>query len=517
MTTPRLLAQNLAKIPQVVWRIMKQVHDVGDDIFLVGGAVRNLLLNQDVGLNYDLTTSARPEKIQQLFEHSFYNNRFGMVGIPVWRLPSGALTLKKQTDKPFMVVEITTYRSESGYSDHRRPDKVSWGKKLSEDLKRRDFTINALSLGWYASAKVVDLKTKSLLKSLEFVDLSGGLADLSKHTIKTIGSPDQRFREDALRLMRAVRFASQLKFEIEASTKQAIIGNAHLIQQISWERIRQEFFKILTSQSADYGVELLNELGLLEHILPEIIPAQKVILSKHHKYDLWHHLIYSLARCPDLDPVTRLAALIHDVGKIQTWAIQCQDCQRIFKIDLNKLDFRCPSCHQVNDPRQSGIFYNHEVLSARLAKTLGQRFKLDKKSADKLYRLVRWHQFSVDETLSDKALRRFIRRVGVNNIPAALAVRIGDRLGSGVKQAVSWRMERFINRLNQVQKQPFSLQDLKVTGHDVMQVLSLKPSPQVGQILNQLFQQVVDHKIANTREDLLKALKSYKTAKPKNN
>ncbi len=511
ITTP----EKLKKIPPIIWKIMKKVADEDEDIFLVGGVIRNLILDRQLGGNFDLTTSAVPEKIQSLFPESFYTNPYGMVGVPIWLDEKGDYTLEKKETKPVLVVEITTYRSEFGYSDKRRPDKVVWGKTIEDDLKRRDFTINAMVLGWFRGQAPASLTPQSLERSLKFIDLFSGLEDLEKKVIRAIGDPEERFAEDALRLLRGVRFATQLGFTIEEKTKQAMKNKSQLLSYISAERIRDEVFKILSSDQPDYGFQLLDELELLEIVLPELKTTQKVILSKHHKYDLWKHSLLTMKYCPDKDPITRLAALLHDVGKAKTWQIICSHCGQTFKVDYHQPNFVCPHCGFTNNPHQGGIFYNHEVVSSRIAKKVAERWRLDKRSADKLYRLVRWHQFSVDENLSDKALRRFIRRVGKENIPAMLALRVGDRIGSGVKKAVSWRMERFIQRLTEVEQQPFSVSDLKINGHDVMEILELSPSPEVGKILKDIFTKVVDHQLPNERSVLLKYLEDLKGKKDK--
>ncbi|NOY15303.1 MAG: HD domain-containing protein [bacterium] len=511
MPLPEQIKSRLEEVPLIIWQIMQKMSHQGYDIFLVGGTIRDLFLGRPINNNFDLTTSATPEQTQKLFPDSFYNNPYGMVGVPIWQTAGGKLTLNRQAGKPAMVVEITTFRSEFGYLDHRRPDKVVWGQKLEDDLKRRDFTINALCLGWYKNTAPKSLDRRQLVNSLVFVDLFEGISHLQKRLIKAIGDPNQRFKEDALRMLRAVRFAVCLDFKLEEKTQTAIKNNAGLLKHISAERIKEEFFKILTADKPDYGINLLADLGLIDFILPELLPAKQVVLSKHHKYDLWEHLLFTIKHCPDNHPITRLAALIHDIGKIQTWSILCRSCGHVFKVDYAKPNYQCPKCQTKNDPKKDSIFYNHEVYSARFARRLAQRLRLDKKSADKLYRLVRWHQFVVNENLSDKAIRRFIRHVGIDNVSAMLALRIGDRLGSGVKKAISWRMEKFINRLTEVQKQPFDIKDLKITGHDVMQVLSIKPGPQVGIILKKIFDKVQDKKLPNDRQALLEEIKKLKT------
>lgn len=441
-------------LPDEVKQIMTKMNKAGYEIYLVGGAVRDLLLGQLVD-DWDFTTNATPEQVLQVFPDGYYNNQFGTVGIPA-------------TTEGFDPHEITTYRTEHGYSDNRRPDKVTWGKNLEEDLQRRDFTINALAL---------DINNK-------LIDLFNGQKDLERKLIKSVGDPHERFSEDALRLMRAVRIASQLNFKIETKTLQAIKTYASLINKIAKERVRDELLKILSSDHADLGIENLRETGLLEQILPEMektYGVEQKSPGRHHIYDVWTHLLKSLHYCKSPDPIVRLATLIHDIGKPQTY---------------KKL------------PNGTITFYNHEVISARIAKQIATRLRLSKKDSDKLWVLVRWHQFSVGEFQTDSAIRRFIRKVGKENIEDMLALRVGDRIGSGASET-SWRLEEFKRRLIEVQKQPFSVHDLKITGDDVMKYLNLKPGPKVGEILNDLFKKVEDKKIENEKQVLLDNLKEY--------
>jgi putative nucleotidyltransferase with HDIG domain len=284
-----------------------------------------------------------------------------------------------------------------------------------------------------------------------------------------------------------VRFATQLEFVIEDKTRESIIKNAHLLQNISWERIRDEFLKILSSDHPADGVLFLKQTGLLHFILPEIeecFAIEQKSPERHHIYDVGTHLIETLRHCFSADPITRLAALLHDVGK--------KDTQQI-------------------DP-ESGIitFYNHEIVGANIANTVAERLRLSKKERFKLVKLVRYHMFSVSELQTDKAVRRFIRKIGLENLDDILLLRTADRVGSGA-QETSWRTELFKKRLIEVQQQPFEIKDLKITGHDVMQVLGIKPGPHIGDILEEIFEEVEDKKIENEREVLLERLKSMRT------
>lgn len=458
----KALPEKLAKkIPQAVFEIFENFQKAGFEIYLAGGAVRDLLLDRKIH-DVDLTTNARPEQIQALLPESFYDNIFGTVGTII------EVGGKKEK------YEITTYRSEKGYSDRRRPDQVSWGTSIEEDLKRRDFTINAMAIG----------PTGPSPSGLELIDLFGGQEDLKKKIIRAVGSPKERFSEDALRMMRAVRFAAQLGFVIEPQTFAAITQNAPLLTEISGERIREELLLIMGSDYPAEGVTLLLTSGLLAQIIPEMTKAYGVAQAKHHTHDVWTHSLLSLKHVPSTDPIVRLATFIHDIGKP-------------------------PAARGEGEER---TFYNHEVIGGRIAEKVAKRLRLSKKDERRLVTLVRWHLFTVDERQTDAAIRRFIRHVGKENLKDMLALRVGDRLGGGARET-SWRLERFKRRLTEVQKQPFAVTDLKVNGQDVMKIFGIKPGPKVGQILNQVFEEVVEKKVKNEREELLKKLKEIKAKK----
>lgn len=441
------------KIPTQVKKVIKKFEESGNEIFIVGGSARGLITDYPVA-DWDFTTNATPEEIQKIFpKNSFYNNAFGTVSV---------VTGENKND----VFEITTYRTEKGYTDKRRPDEVAWGKTVEEDLARRDFTINAIAI-------------RQLADKLQITDPFGGQEDLKNKIIRAVGNPDKRFTEDALRLVRAIRIATQLGFSIEEKTFSSIMKNASLITNIAQERIRDELFKILSSDYPADGITLLYNAGLLTHIIPELIEGREVAQAKHHVYDVWTHLIESLRHCELKDPLVRLATLLHDVGK--------------------------PAAAKGEGQERS--FHNHEVIGAKMAKVIGKRLRLSNEEIDKLWRLVRWHQFSPSEHLTDAAIRRFIKRVGKENLNDIIALRVGDRLGSGVKKT-SWRTELFKKRLIEVQKQPFSVLDLKVNGTDVMEILDIKPGPKVGEILSALFAEVEEDISRNTREYLLGRIKA---------
>lgn len=445
------------KVPSFVKEIISKFESKGFKIYIIGGAVRDILLGKMVE-DWDFATNATPEQILKLFPKAFYDNVFGTVGI-----------VHPSSPYPY---EITTFRKEFSYKDKRHPEKIKWGKSLREDVKRRDFTINAMAL-----KRIKD-------DDFSLIDYFDGQKDLQNKLIRTVGNPQERFSEDALRLMRAVRIATQLDFQIEQKTFEAIKKNAALIREIAKERIKIELFKILSFPSPERGIILLKETKLLHFILPELercFGVEQKSPQRHHIYDVGTHLLLSLKYVSqrNKDPIVRFATLIHDIGKPLT-----------FK------------------KNEDGVitFYNHEVLGERIASKIATRLRFSKKEREKLKKLVRWHQFTVDERQKDSAIRRFIRNVGKENVLDILDLRVGDRLGGGAKET-SWRLEKFKKRLIEVQKQPFSVKDLKVNGNDVMEILGIGPGPKVGEILNHLFDLVITKKISNTRQELINEIK----------
>lgn len=441
------------QLPKSVKEILEKFDKAGYEIYIVGGAVRDTLMGR-ITHDWDFTTNATPEEILKLTPGGLYNNLFGTV-------------FTDNPDDPERPHEITTFRTEEGYSDSRHPDKISWGKTLNEDLARRDFTINSLAFD----------------KNLDVVDLYRGQEDIKNKLIRAVGDPDIRFSEDALRMMRAVRIAAELGFTIEEKTFEAIKKNAPLINKIAKERVKDELFKLLSSPNPYEGIVNFKDSGLMQEILPELMKCfgvEQKSPGRHHIYDVGTHLLMSLKNCKSVDPVTRFATLIHDVGKPQTY---------------KKL------------PTGVITFYNHEMVSTKIAENIADRLKFSNKERDKFVRLIRWHQFSVDENQTDSAIRRFLKNVGLENVEDMLSLRVGDRLGGGARET-SWRLEEFKKRLIEVQKQPFTVADLKISGYDVMKELGIKPGPEVGKILNDLFEKVENKEIENEKEALFNELKN---------
>jgi len=321
---------------------------------------------------------------------------------------------------------------------------------------------------------------------LELIDPFDGQKDFKDKVIRAVGEADKRFTEDALRLLRAVRFATVLNFSIEKKTQTAIKKNARLLSKISGERIRDELFKIIDSDNAADGILLLKDLALLAIILPELevcFAVEQKSPKRHHIFDVGTHCVLSIKNCPSGDTITRFATLLHDIGKA-----------KVAKVT------------------EEGVrtFYNHEVVGSYQAKKIADKLHISREQKDKLFKLVRFHQFTVDEKQTDKALRRFIKNIGISNIEDMMDLRIGDRLGGGLQQPESWRLKLFRQRLKEVLKKPFTVADLKINGNDVMKVLGIKPGPEVGRILNELFEEVADDKTKNTKEYLLSKIKDIK-------
>ncbi len=458
-------------ISKKIEAVLAKIASAGFEVAVVGGAVRDILSKKEVE-DWDLATNAKPEEILKLFPGAFYNNRFGTVGV----------NFPGQTES----VQITTWRSEEKYTDKRHPDVVVWGKSLEEDLTRRDFTINAMAFKLGSSSQRLASRSKQKNYPLDaspytltLVDPFDGQGDLANKIIRTVGDPNKRFGEDALRLLRAVRFATTLDFKIEAKTLAAIKKKAGLLLDVSGERIREELFKIIESDNAAEGLILARETGLLKVFLPELdvcFSVEQKSPRRHHIYDVGTHCVMSLKYCPSGDTITRLATLLHDIGKAKVAKVTGEGVR---------------------------TFYNHEVVGGRLVLAIAERLNLSRDVREKLFKLVRWHQFTVNENQTDSALRRFIKNIGVENIEDMMDLRVGDRLGGGLQQPESWRLKLFRQRLKEVMKKPFTVADLKVDGHDVMKILKIKPGPKIGEVLKRLFEEVADDPKKNNREYLL--------------
>jgi tRNA nucleotidyltransferase (CCA-adding enzyme) len=446
------------QIPAEVQRVLDSLEHAGFGAYVVGGCVRDFLRHAKPK-DWDVATSATPEQIQQVFPQSFYENRFGTV------------TIHTGSDDPTIrEVEVTTYRTEAEYTDQRHPDHVAFTTQLEDDLARRDFTINAMGIRVTAG-------------SYETVDPFGGVKDLEAKIIRAVGKPEERFAEDALRLMRAVRFAVTLGFTIEPATLAALKKHAADIRRVSQERIRDEFVQIIFNTNAEGGINLLNEAGLLQHILPELTEGIGVKQNKHHIYTVFDHNVKSLgfsARANDPLHV-RLATLFHDVGKPRTKKGEYPDA----------------------------TFYAHDIVGASMTRKILTRFKFPNDMVKQVSHLVRHHLFMYDiGVVSEAGVRRLLRRVGPENFQDLLKVRMAERLGSGVPKARPYRLRHLEFMAEKVSRDPLSTKMLKINGNDLMKDLGLQPGPIIGAIMDVLLGEVLDDPTTNTRETLLKRAKA---------
>lgn len=482
----KLLADEVALFPPELVKIFNRFLAEGKEIYLVGGGVRNILLSKRP-VNCDLTTNATPEEIQEITAefNPYYENDFGTVGMAVGS----------------EVYEITTYRSEKGYSDFRHPDSVTWGKTLEEDVLRREFTISAVVIGPSLA------KTSKGPIEYELIDLVGGLPDFEEGIIRTVGNPEERFSEDALRMMRAIRLAATLSFRIEEKTLAAIGKKAPLLSKISRERVRDELLKIIGSDYPADGVRLLISTGLMEYIIPEILTNRGVEQTGRHTLSVLDHMIESLASCPSRDPIVRLATFLHDVGKSATKRYHCRNCDALIR-ESDLLDdlLVCPKCGTSQTKKAAITFYGHEVVGEAIVGQIADNLRLSAKDKEKIKTLVRWHMFTYQPEMTDASIRRFIRRVGKENINDMINLRIGDRKGGGSK-TTSWRLMEFQKRIGEQLYEPMEIKDMAVNGKDVMEVLNIPPGPKIGEVLSKLFEEVLEDTSKNKRDYLMARIK----------
>ena len=462
------------KIPEEVKSIIKKLEKHNYEAYVVGGCVRDLLLDGKPK-DWDITTNAKPKEIQKIFPKSFYANKFCTVTVQTG-----------SKDKTLAEIEVTTYRIDEKYTDKRHPDSIKFAQTIGEDLARRDFTVNAMALGLKSQItnhkSQTNTKYKILNTKYELLDSFNGENDLKKKIIRAVGNPEERFNEDALRMLRAVRFAATLGFNIEPKTLKAIQKDAGWIQAISKERIRDELIKIIESDKPSQGIELLRKAKLLKYILPELEKGVKVGQNRHHIYDIYEHSIRSLQASADqkfnLD--VRLAALFHDIGKPETKEGEGPD----------------------------STFYNHDYVGAKFTARILGRLKFPRKFIEKVAVLVRNHMFVSDpERITDAGVRRLIRRVGLENTTDLINLRVADRLGMGVPKAKPYRLRTIEYMMEKVSKDPISVKMLKIGGSEIMKILKIEPGPKIGAILDVLLSELIEDPKKNTKAYLEKRIK----------
>ena len=471
-----------AHIPKPVLDILNTLEAQGFEAFIVGGSLRDILLGREPK-DWDITTNAKPDVIQKLFPDSVYENSFGTVGIKVPRFLEKTLETS-ETD----IIEVTTYRTESDYTDQRHPDTVKFVETIEEDLARRDFTVNALAARVNVKhSKLPDQNDSPFIdSSLEIIDPFDGQIDLKQKLIRAVGNPKERFAEDALRILRAIRLITELShgtwkeerldWTIEPATWSAIKELSPRVGALSMERIRDEFSRIILSNHPRQGIELLHESGALGYFLPELERGIGVTQNLHHIYTVWEHNLRALETCPSDKLSVRLAALFHDVAKPQT----------------------------KRGEGYRATFYNHDHVGARVTKHTLEKLRYPKKVIDHAALLVDNHLFyyNVGE-VTEASVRRLLKRVGPENMDDLMAVRIGDRLGSGVPKGKPYKLRHLEYMIDKVSRDAISVKMLKIDGKELMQELHLPPGPKIGALLDCLLAEVIEDAYKNERDILL--------------
>ena len=443
-----------SEIPKEVQHVADTLEQRGFEAYLVGGCVRDLLIGKQPK-DWDVTTNAHPTEIEGLFPETYLNNDFGTVGV-----------VTESEDPRLKVIEVTPYRTESEYSDARRPDSVEFGVSLEEDLKRRDFTVNAIAYR---------------LKDEKIVDLFGGEDDIKHKRLKAVGKPTERFAEDALRMMRAVRFAVELEFIIEGETMTAIAENSSNLSRISKERIRDEFSKILESKQPMQGIIFLEKLGMLPYVAPDLLRGIGIEQNQAHAFDVYEHLLRTMQHAADKDWEfdIRLAGLFHDISK--------------------------PETRRWSKEKNDWTFHGHEVVGAKVAKKALQELKFPKERIDRIVTLIRWHMFFSDpDQITLSAVRRTIANVGPENIWDLLKLRRCDRIGTGRPKEQPFRLRKYTAMVEEALRDPISVKMLKIDGTRIMELTGERPSKKLGDTLNALLEEVLDDPLKNTTEYLEK-------------
>ncbi len=448
----------LTSLPEKVSRVTELLHSAGYEAYIVGGCVRDLILGR-TPKDWDITTNAVPETIVKLFESAeykvVYENSFGTVALVFEEEPF---------DSTVRTIEVTPYRTESHYSDKRHPDVVSFSKTLTEDLERRDFTMNALALN---------------SETGEIIDAHGGRSDLEKKIIRAVGNPLKRFDEDALRIMRCVRFAAQLGFTIDTATGEALTQYGTALDFISRERIRDEFIKILLSDNPMIGLELLRTHNLIQYVSPELAEGIGVDQSRSHIYDVWEHCVRACDNAAKQQwPLhVRIAALFHDVGK--------------------------PRTRRRDEQKNIFTFYGHEVVGARMVEKFLKRLHFPRELSETVVKLVRYHMFFSDtEQISLSAVRRMITNVGKDHIWDLMNVRRSDRIGMGRPNAAPYRLRMYESMIEEALRDPIDVKMLKINGDVLLQDMGVKPGREVGWVLHALLEEVIESPEKNVLEYL---------------
>lgn len=458
-------------IPPDVLSVCARLRAAGHQAHLVGGGIRDLLLGRPPA-DFDVATDAHPEQVMALFGSRY--------AIPTG-LQHGTVTVVTEIEGPpaggkggappvelRRHVEVTTFRGEGAYVDGRRPSSVTYVGSLEEDLSRRDFTMNAIA---YDPVSGV------------LTDPFGGQQDLKARRIRAVGDAETRFREDGLRPMRAIRQATQLDFEIDPPTLVAIPPTLEVFRKVSAERIRDELLKLLAAPRPSIGIELMRQTGVLAEVLPELLEAVGITQNRFHKHDVYEHTLAVVDATPG-DPLTRLGALLHDIGK--------------------------PRARQ---PREGApgefSFFKHEYVGAQMTDEICRRWKLSNADRDRVVGLVQNHMFFYTPDWTDGTVRRFVRKIGPDVLPALFALREGDIIGRGRNEDPESELGELRRRIAAVNVEDAAMRvgDLVIDGRDVMRILDSGPSRQIGVLLERLLERVLDDPGLNTPADLERLLR----------
>ena len=431
-------------VPTAVHELMGTLRAAGHTVFVVGGSVRDVLIGREP-IDWDLATDARPDRMLALLPGAVYENAFGTVAV-------------RREGRPY---ELTTFRSDHEYADFRRPHRVEFGEALEDDLARRDFTVNAMAWGYRRGAADPAL-----------LDPHGGRTDAAGRILRAVGDPGARFSEDALRMLRAIRLATTLEFEIEPATLAAIHRHAGLAVHLSGERIAGELDRLLAAPRPSRGLRLLEETGLLGALIPELAAQRGVPQNKTPGEDLWDHTLRTVDAAPADRPVLRLAALLHDVAKPETLA--------------------------------HGRFLGHDAIGADRAQEILRRLRYPKPVVERVAQLVRQHMFSSDPAASDAAIRRFIARIGRPALDELLDLRAADNVGSG-REAGAGGLAELRRRVAEQLEAEVALDrgDLAIDGNDLIAELGLAPGPRLGRVLDELLDRVLADPTLNDRPTLV--------------
>lgn len=456
---------NKIKIPVILQKMNNIFEKNGFKAYLVGGAVRDMFMNKEAS-DWDVATDATPEQVVSAFKKV----------IPTG-IAHGTVTVHFMGEE----IEVTTFRIEQGYSDGRHPDKVSYASDIEEDLSRRDFTMNAIAVS---------------LKDGSIVDPFNGKADIKNKVIRSVGNPLERFNEDGLRPIRAIRFASQLGFEIETNTLQAI-SNEKVLQKtstISIERFRDELVKLLKSPKPSVGLKLLESTNIMKLFLPELLEGRNCIQNDvrgYHVFDVLDHNFYSCDGAPVHKVNVRLAALLHDIGKPASKVVRVTDEGEIYN------------------------FFSHEKYSETIARKLLTKLRFSNNEINNVCHLIENHMFHYEESWSDAAIRRFVVRVKPENIEDLIDLRLADMYGKynmpiQIKESNACDLLiQLQDRIKKIQEEnsAFTLKSLAVSGKDLMEI-GIPSGRLIGKILDSLLETVLDDPKQNSKDVLLNIAKN---------